>query len=65
MFGLATASAGVPFSTEAYEGAPVESESVLQHDVGFYNDVWHETLTTPPPLPFSVKAGGGSNPNGN
>jgi sugar phosphate isomerase/epimerase len=29
----------------------------LRRDVGFYDDVWHEAMTTPPPAPFSVKAG--------
>jgi len=29
----------------------------LKRDVDFYNAVWHEAMTTPPPPPFSVKAG--------
>jgi sugar phosphate isomerase/epimerase len=31
----------------------------LKRDVNFYNTVWQQTLTTPPPPPFSVKAGAG------
>ncbi len=30
----------------------------LKRDVGFYKEQWQEALTTPPPPPFSVKAGG-------
>ena len=32
----------------------------LKRDVGFYNQVWNAALTTPPPPPFSVKAGDGA-----
>lgn len=31
--------------------------SFLRRDVGFYNGVWHQAMTTPPAPSFSVKAG--------
>jgi hypothetical protein len=33
----------------------------LKCDFGFYNDMWRETMATPPPPAVSVKAGSGSN----
>jgi len=36
----------------------------LKRDVGFYNQVWSTAMTTPPPPPFSVKAGQNLNRGG-